>query len=180
MKRQQSSRPSPVRQRVYRGVEGILAPWRRVDDAPAVATLSPAGLALFRRMSTADRAHSLRVYAQLRQRGCEREEVLAAALLHDCGKAAARLAVWQRTLKVALKMLAPGLWRRLSAPVSPDSWRYPLHVLAEHPRLGADWAQEAGCTELTCWLIRHHESDIAPRHPWALWLQRLQDADALS
>ena len=173
-------RPSPIRQRLYRGVDGLLAPFREVDDGPAAAVLSPAALALFRQMSAADRAHSLRVYQWLLARGYDQRELLAAGLIHDCGKAAARLAVWQRTLKVLLRKLAPGLWRRLSAPAAPDVWRYPFYILAEHARIGAEWAEEAGCPVLTCWLIANHENLISPDHPHYALQRALQDADASS
>jgi hypothetical protein len=173
-------RPSPIRQRLYRGVDGLLAPFRVVDDGPAAAILPPAALALFRQMSPADRAHSLRVHQWLLDQGCDQRDLLAAGLIHDCGKAAARLAVWQRTLKVLLKKLAPGLWRRLSAPAAPDSWRYPFYILAEHARIGAEWAEAAGCSELTCWLIAHHESIIPRDHPYYDLQWALQTADASS
>ncbi len=178
MTHQHTSRPSPVKQRLYRGLSGLWAPWQNIDDTPATQTLSPAGLALFRRMSAADRAHSLRVHAWLRARGHDAPALLAAGLLHDCGKAAARLAVWQRTLKVILRKFAPGLWHKLAAPASPPNWRYPFFVLAEHTRIGAEWAQQAGCAQDVVWLIAHHEDIILPDHPASPWLQLLQDADA--
>ena len=180
MMRTPEQRPSPIRQRLYRGVDGLLAPFRRVDDGPAADVLPPAALALFRRMSAADRAHSPRVYRWLRDAGYEADDLLTAGLIHDCGKAAARLAVWQRTLKVVLKKLAPGQWRRLSAPAAPDSWRYPFYILAEHARIGAEWAEAAGCSELTCWLIAHHESIIPRDHPYYDLQWALQTADASS
>ncbi len=157
-----------------------MAPWRRVDDGPAAEALSPAALALFRRMSNADRAHSLRVYRWLLEHHYEQEDLLAAGLIHDCGKAAARLAVWQRTLKVLFRKLAPGWWRALSAPASSDHWRYPFYILAEHARIGAEWAEAAGCSELTCWLIAHHETDLPCHHPRYELLRALQNADASS
>jgi hypothetical protein len=171
---------TPIRQRLYRGVEGLLAPFRQVDDSPAAAFLTPEQLALFRRMSTADRAHSLRVYAWLQAHWPGNDDLLTAGLLHDCGKAAAHLAVWQRTLKVLMKKLAPARWRRLSAPTTPEDWRYPFYILAEHPRIGAEWAADAGCSQLTCWLIANHENDISPDHPDYPLLQALQQADASS
>lgn len=167
-------------QRIYRGVDGLLAPFRHVDDSAAASVLSPAGLALFRRMSKADQAHSLRAYRWLQENGYEQEALLQAGLLHDCGKAAVRLAVWQRTLKVLMKTLAPAWWRRLSAPTTPQSWRYPFYVLATHAQIGAQWAQDAGCSELTCWLIAHHESRIPRQHPRYPLLRALQDADGAS
>jgi hypothetical protein len=37
-----------------------------------------------------------------------------------------------------------------------------LHVQFDHPAIGAAWAREAGCTELTCWLIAHHQDKTLP------------------
>ena len=171
---------SPLWRRIARGVEGLLAPFQHVDDSLAAQALSPAGLALFRNMSTADRAHSLRVYQWLLEQGYEQPDLLTAGLLHDCGKAAATLSVWQRTLKVLLKRLAPAWWQRLSQPVAPGHWRYPFYVLAVHPQIGAEWAAEAGCSQLTCWLIANHEKAIPTQHPHAPLLTALQRADAVS
>ena len=171
---------STWRRRIHRGLEGLFGPFQQVDETPARALLSPEALALFQRMSKADRAHSLRVYAWLKAHGYDQRDLLAAALLHDCGKAAARLAVWQRTLKVLLKRFAPGWWEKLAAPAPPESWRYPFHVLHAHSRIGAAWARAAGCSELTCWLIEQHEAPPSSIHPHADLLWALEFADAAS
>ncbi len=171
---------SPFRRRVYRGVEGLLAPFQHVDDGPAIDFLAPEALALFQAMSTADRAHSLRVFHWLQQQGHEQPDLLTAGLIHDCGKAATNLSVWQRTLKVLLKKLAPRWWQTLSAQAAPDHWRYPFYILAEHARIGAEWAADAGCSEITCWLIANHEKTIPTDHPHAQLLWALQKADAAS
>jgi len=171
---------SPLRRRIHRGLEGLFGPFEPLDESPAQALLSPDALALFQRMSQADRAHSLRVYQWLVDRGYDQHDLLIAALLHDCGKAAARLAVWQRTLKVLLKKLNPAWWHKLAAPAPPESWRYPFHVLHEHPRIGAAWARDAGCSELTCWLIENHEQIPPSYHPHADLMWALQFADAAS
>ena len=171
---------SVLHRRISRGIEGLLAPFRQVDNDLAEAVLSPEDFALFQRMNTADRAHSLRVYQWLREQGYDQRDLLAAGLIHDCGKAATHLAVWQRTLKVLLKKLAPDAWRRLSAPADVNNWRYPFFILATHAQIGAEWAREAGCSELTCWLIAHHETDIPREHPHYELLRALQNADAAS
>ncbi len=56
-----------------------------VDEAPAAACLSPAALALFRRLSPPERRHSLRVLARVQAAGGHDPDLLAAALLHDAG-----------------------------------------------------------------------------------------------
>ncbi len=167
-------------QRLYRGIDGLLAPWRPLDDRPAASLLPPAGLTLYRRMGKADRAHSLRLLAWLQGRGYSDPNLLVAALLHDCGKAAAPLAVWQRTLKVLLKLLAPATWHRLSRPARPDEWRYPFFVLRTHPDLGAAWAETAGLDPTIVWLIRYHETNPNPSDAHYNLMLALQQADAAS
>ncbi len=142
--------------------------------------LSAEALSLFRQMSRVDQAHSLRVFAWLIHQGYQDHDLLVAALLHDCGKAAAKLSVWQRTIKVLLKGLSPSLWRKLAAPAPRKSWRYPFFVLQEHPKIGAEWARAAGCSDLTCWLIAHHEETVSADHPHADLLLALEYADAAS
>jgi hypothetical protein len=56
--------------------------------------------------------------------------------------------------------------------------RYAIYVQAEHPQIGAAWARAAGCTEMTCWLIAHHQdSDVAGDSAATQTLARLQRAD---
>lgn len=157
-----------------------MAPWRPVDDHLAEALLPTAGLALFRRLGKADQAHSLRLLAWLQEHGHTDPDLLNAALLHDCGKAAAPLAVWQRTLKVLLKLFVPAVWRRLARPAPPDRWRYPFFVLQTHPEIGAAWAEAAGLNPITIWLIRFHETDPNPIDPHYDLMVALQQADAAS
>ncbi len=158
----------------------MLVLWRPIDDRPAEATLAPGGLALYRRMSKADRAHSLRLLRWLQAHGETDPNLLSAALLHDCGKAASRLAVWQRTLKVLLKLVAPAAWQRLARPSQPDGWRYPFFVLQTHPRLGAAWAEAAGLDPIIVWLILYHETDPHPGDAHYHLMCALQRADAAS
>ncbi len=169
-----------IRQRLYRGIEGLLAPLRRIDDRPAVEVLTVDTLPLYLRLSKPDRAHSLRVLAWLRRHGHTDPDLMAAALLHDCGKAAARIGVWQRTLKVLLKRTDPARWRALSRPADRKSWRYPFYVLRHHPDIGGQWAEQAGCTPKLVWLIRFHEVDPDPADPRYALMRGLQDADAAS
>ena len=145
-----------------------------------MAALSPTALALFRRMSAADRAHCLRVFAWLQTHDQADNDLLVAALLHDCGKAAAPIAVWQRTLKVLLRHLAPDRWHTLSRPAAPSDWRFPFFVLQNHPLIGAEWAEAAGCAATVVWLIRYHETDPDPSDSRSPLMRCLQDADAAS
>src|SRR5213078_3289449 len=57
--------------------------------------------------------HSLRVCCRLIARGCKDKDMLAAALLHDVGKAQGRVPFWTRPAIVLGKKLAPHLLTRL-------------------------------------------------------------------
>src|SRR5262249_17388537 len=69
---------------------------------------------LFETMSNADQQHSLRVCRGLQARGCTERDLLAAALLHDVGKAEGRVPFWTRPVIVLGKHLAPRLLERLA------------------------------------------------------------------
>ncbi|HLQ29499.1 MAG TPA: hypothetical protein VK140_09715 [Ktedonobacteraceae bacterium] len=75
---------------------------------------SSAALKLFQSMSPADQRHALRVCRGLAARGCTDEDMLAAALLHDVGKAQGRVPFWTRPVIVLGKKLAPRLLAHLT------------------------------------------------------------------
>jgi hypothetical protein len=69
---------------------------------------------LFRRQAIQDQRHALAVYHRLCRAGHTNPQLLAAALLHDAGKAAAWLPAWQRAVIVLLNRFTPRLLARLS------------------------------------------------------------------
>ena len=79
-------RLTQVRQQL--GFAAALSP----EDIAEVKRWLPAlALPLFQSMSDADQQHSLRVCRGLQKRGCIENDLLAAALLHDVGKAQGRV-----------------------------------------------------------------------------------------
>jgi hypothetical protein len=154
------------------------------EDYKEVAGLlpTPAALSLFRTMSPADQQHSLRVCRRLKTRGCSDLDMLAAALLHDVGKAEGRVPFWTRPAIVLGKKLAPQLLARLVAYPNIDGaptfiastsrstinkwnapltkWRLALSYAWYHADIGADLALTAGLSERAVLYIRtHHRSD---------------------
>jgi len=125
----------------------------------AIHILTPEAQALFRRQAVQDQRHALEVHHTLRQAGHTDPQLLAAALLHDAGKAAARLSLWQRAGIVLMSRFAPRLLAHLSRG-EPRGWRRPFVVHAQHAEIGARWAGEAGCSHLTAALIRRHQGRL--------------------
>lgn len=173
-----------IRYRIEQFCKGLQASLRAPDECLAESVLSPAELALFRRMPLDARRHSLDVLRALQREGDVPHPLAVAALLHDVGKAAATemgayLGLWMRGPIVLLEALAPGLLKRLAAPQPARSFRYALYVQLHHAAIGAAWAQEAGCSELTCWLIAHHQDSSANGDPDRMvLLARLRRADS--
>ena len=149
---------------------GFVAPLT-AQDYKEVAALLPtaAALSLFRTMSPADQQHSLRVCRKLRARGCKDKDMLAAALLHDVGKAQGRVPFWTRPAIVLGKKFAPQLLTRLV--IYPEKctphpnlphWRLSLCYAWYHADVGADLARAAGLSERAVLYIRTHHQPGGP------------------
>lgn len=151
----------------------------RTDWEAVETTLNPQQVQLFRALSHGDQIHSLRVFRTLQAMDVDEREILAAALLHDVGKAAHKLRVWERGAVVILGKLLPEAVKAWGAG-EPQGWRRPLVVAQQHPYWGAQLAEQAGSSPLTVWLIRHHDrslSDVDAKPGWMGFLEKLQQAD---
>jgi hypothetical protein len=147
----------------YRVGQFFRALTARVSDEEvrrATRVLTPNAQSLFRRQSIQDQHHALVVYHALLQEGYNDPRLLAAALLHDAGKAAIRLSTVHRSIIVLLGRFAPVLLARLSRG-EPGGWNRPFVIHARHAEIGARWAEEAGCSPFTVDLIRKHEEGPA-------------------
>ena len=110
-------------------------------------------LALFDSMSARDQRHCLDVYHRLRAGGCDDQDVLAAALLHDAGKgrlAGPPVRLWHRVAYVVLASTAPGLLARLAEMGG-------LGTLRRHCERGAELAAALGAPPAVVELVRRHE-----------------------
>ena len=105
-----------------------------------------------------------------------------AALLHDVGKSRHPLAVWQKTLAVLAKSIAPGWSRKLGMDESLSPLRAPFVVRVHHPRWGGEILRECGAEAAVIWLVEHHQMDDKPLrdHPLHARLVALRRADKAS
>jgi hypothetical protein len=145
---------------------GFVPALSAADNAEVQRWLPASALPLFQSMSHADQQHSLRVCRGLQKRGCVEHDLLAAALLHDVGKAQGRVPFWTRPAIVLGKRCTPGLLARLMVPPSVfvtrriPRWRRALSYAWWHADVGADLAAAAGLSEQAVFYIRtHHQPD---------------------
>ena len=119
--------------------------------------LRPAELALFDVMRTADQRHGLAVVAHLRADGVGDRDVLAAGLLHDCGKgdtgAGPRVA-WSLGQRL-------GPWVVGVAGVVPG-WRVALARLRDHADVSARALDAAGLSARAVALVREQDAPTDP------------------
>jgi hypothetical protein len=143
---------------------GFVEPLNAEERQEVARWLPSRALALFETMSPADQRHSLRVCQGLQARGCIEEDMLAAALLHDVGKAQGRVPFWTRPVIVIGKRAAPRLLRRIAAYPREEQrrWRRSLGYAWWHAEIGAELAAQAGLSERAVLYIRTHHSPHGP------------------
>ncbi|MBA2678389.1 MAG: hypothetical protein H0U76_08360 [Ktedonobacteraceae bacterium] len=147
---------------------GFVAPLSTKDYQEVERWLPAPALALFRTMSQADQQHCLRVCRSLQERGREEPEMLAAALLHDVGKAERRVPFWTRPVIVIVKRLRPTWLGRVT--VAPEHiehaqippWRRDLSYAWWHAEVGARLAEQAGLSDRSVLYIRTHHLPQGP------------------
>jgi hypothetical protein len=141
---------------------GFVAPLSAEERLEVARWLPASALPLFNSMSAADQRHSLRVCQGLQARGCTDPDLLAAALLHDVGKAQGRVPFWTRPAIVLGKLCAPRLLSRLATypRAGLSRWRRSLGYAWWHAEIGAEMAAKAGLSERAALYIRtHHQPD---------------------
>ena len=146
---------------------------RPPDAEWAVGHLNEGERAIWARMSRADRRHAAGVARRASGAlgGRATTEVVAAALLHDCGKVVAGLGTPARVVAT----VAAGVWSREKAETWSGSRgvRRRIGLYLRHPQIGADLLEAAGSHPLTAaWAAEHHR-------PEARWTVPLETGRAL-
>lgn len=138
---------------------GVFARVSDADRREADAVLNPAARAWFRALPRDLQWHGVQVLHDLKRAGVDRSDVLAAALLHDAGKAEGPNGALVRTFVVAAFHLAPD-WAARRKDIDYRAARGIDRVLAiayQHPAIAADQAAACGCDPVTIDLIRRHQ-----------------------
>jgi hypothetical protein len=156
--------------RLWQGFQqlGAVRPLSKEEYAEVATRLPTGALQLFQTMSPADQRHSLRVYQGLLARGCTEADMLAAALLHDVGKAGARVPFWTRPAIVIGKLCLPRLLAWLALPPAllgeriVPRWQRALSFAWWHAEIGAELAAAAGLSARSVLYIRTHHQPHGP------------------
>jgi hypothetical protein len=160
--------------------------WQTLSASPAPEELtlartylSPSLLSIFNQMHPSEQAHSLRIARQLIEQGEAQPDLMAAALLHDCGKNHHPLRLWERVAIVLGKALFPNQAKQWGSG-EPKGWKKAFAVAEQHAEWGARMAAHAGASPLTAALIRRHQFPLnrpaeSLEDHLLLRLQRLDD-----
>jgi hypothetical protein len=143
----------------------MLRPVVSTDDlalAKLVFGKNSAAMALFLRMNAADQQHAIAVLQTLRRKGEDHPALLQAALLHDAGKAMGQPLLYRIAIVLLQTFWPAALVNLANAPLNTcPAWRRPFVIHAQHPKIGAAWAEEAGCNSMTIALIERHQEKPA-------------------
>lgn len=126
--------------------------------ADVQAFLSPSLYSIFLQLLPAEQAHAIRVYQQVQSEGFTDPDLLAAALLHDVGKARIPLKPWERVLYVLGEAMLPGLADRWGDR-EPKGMLRGFVVREQHAAWGAEMAASAGASEQLLRLIARHQDE---------------------
>lgn len=141
--------------RLLRAAHPVFA---RPDDAWARGRLTDEEFVVYSSMDPRDREHAVRVAGRLiALHPASSPELIAAALLHDCGKQL-RPYVW-------LERIMAGLVERPASPALeplPENWRTrrytPLEIRLLHPQLGAALIRAANGRECVARIVELHHA----------------------
>jgi putative nucleotidyltransferase with HDIG domain len=128
----------------------------RDDLAAAERILSPAEYSLFLNLQSSEQAHALNILRALQAQGEAERILLAAALLHDVGKAAQRLSLIGRIAVVLGQQVLPEKVKTWGIG-QPSGWKRPFVIAAQHPAWGAEMAARAGSPAEVVALIAAHQ-----------------------
>ena len=145
--------------RVRQFFGGVFARVSEEDRREADALLNSSARTWFHSLPGDLQWHGLQVMRDLKRAGVDRPDALAAALLHDAGKAAGPNGPLMRTLIVLARHLAPD-WSARRKEIDYHKARGVDRILAiayQHPAIAAEKAAACGCDPVTIELIRHHQ-----------------------
>jgi hypothetical protein len=148
----------------YRVHQFIRAAFPQIDPSEitwALDNLPPEACSLFLKQSRSEQRHAIDVaHSVMKEKNSltllNFHNLLAAALLHDCGKSKVGNRLWHRVFIVLLQKMPQPIWSRLER--SHTVFATPLKTASRHAIWGGSLAQRAGLNPMICRLIHEHHS----------------------
>ena len=148
----------------YRVHQFIHATFPHIDSSEitwALHNLPPAARSLFLKQSLSEQSHAVDVAQSLMKEKnsltlSSFQNLLAAALLHDCGKSKVSNRLWHRVFIVLMQKMPQSIWSRFER--SHTVFATPLKTSSQHAIWGANLAQRAGLNPVICLLIHEHHN----------------------
>jgi len=147
--------------RVHQFIHVIFPHIDSLEITWALDNLPPEACSLFLKQSRSEQRHALDVAQSLMKEKntltlSNFQDLLAGALLHDCGKSKVCNCLWHRVFIVLMQKMPQSIWSRLER--SHTVFATPLKTASQHAIWGGNLAQRAGLNPVICLLIREHHS----------------------
>lgn len=147
--------------RVHQFLQAIYPHLDTSEISWALDNLPTEASSLFLRQSKSEQRHALDVAQSLMSEKnaltvSNFQNLLVAALLHDCGKSMVSINLWHRVFIVLMQKMPHSLWSRLER--SGSIFAAPLKTASQHAFWGANLAKRAGLDPEICLLIHDHHS----------------------
>jgi len=148
----------------YRLNQFILAIFPHIDPSEinwALDHLSPEAAELFLQQSLPEQRHAINVAKSILNANPpisfeDLQNLITAALLHDCGKSIVSIRLWQRVYIVLMQKMPQSLRSRLEKGHS--IFAFSLKIDVRHALWGESLAKKAGLNSFVCLLIREHHT----------------------
>lgn len=147
--------------RVHQFMHSLFPHLERSKITWALDNLPPEACSLFLKQSLSDQRHALDVAQSLIKEKStltltDFQNLIVAALLHDCGKSMVINRLWHRVFIVLMQKMPQAIWSRLER--SHTVFSTPLKTASQHAIWGGNLAQSAGLNPVICRLIHEHHS----------------------
>lgn len=123
--------------------------------------LPPEAKSLFLKQSRSEQRHAIDVAQSIFKyrhslSDSDFNNLMTAALLHDCGKSTVSIRLWHRVFIVLMQKMPQSVWSRVES--SHTLFALPLKLADQHAIWGERLAQQAGLNPEICLLIREHHT----------------------
>lgn len=147
--------------RVHQFIHAIFPHINASELSWALNNVPQQGCSLFLKQSSSEQRHAIDVAQSLKIEKSsltlsDFQTLIAAALLHDCGKSNVDTRLWHRVFIVLMQKMPNSILSCLES--SHTVFSTPLQIASQHALWGSNLAQSAGLNPVICQLIREHHS----------------------